>query len=192
MGADLRAFIALSLPPELQQRVGELQSELAGRLPGGRWVKPEQLHLTLRFFPSLPEECLDRIRRIMLSIGDFCAPFAVRLEGFGAFPHLARPRVFWLGLEPADPIVQLQNRLDRTLREAGFEGDSRPFKPHLTVGRVKTPVAAAAPVAARFDRWSGGTWTVTQMILYRSDLTRSGAIHTSLHRAQLGGGEKNR
>ncbi|WP_305044401.1 RNA 2',3'-cyclic phosphodiesterase [Geoalkalibacter sp.] len=183
---SLRAFIALPLPEPLRRRVARLQTELGAVLPQVRWVKSEQLHLTLRFFAELPEECLDQVRETMLSVGNFHAPFRVDIGGLGAFPNLARPRVFWLALSPETPLLALQQRLDRGLRERGLGGEGRPFKPHLTLGRAKEGHHRSPAPLAAFQSWRGGAWEIGELVCYQSRLSAAGALHTPLFQATLG------
>src|SRR6056297_3176594 len=155
---EIRAFIAVPLPEDLRKSVQHLQKRLAENLPDVRWVKLGQVHLTLRFFPALPEEELDQIHEIMLSVGNFCSPFSVEISGFGAFPHISRPRVFWLGLKPAAPLIHLHRQLDEKLQAAVYEGEGRSFKPHLTIGRPKKTAPSSGRVPPHVLTWSGGQW----------------------------------
>ncbi|KIH76270.1 2'-5' RNA ligase [Geoalkalibacter ferrihydriticus] len=183
---SLRSFIAVPLPLELQQRILALQRDLAGVLDAVRWVKAEQIHLTLRFFPALPEECLDPVRETMLSVGNFHAPFRVEIGGLDAFPNLARPRVFWLGLTPEEPLLRLQQDLDEKLKMIGLGSDERPFRPHLTLGRARETRKISPARLAGYQNRVGETWSVTEMRCYQSRLTPAGAVHTCLFRAALG------
>lgn len=183
----MRAFIALPLPLDLQQRIKRLQDRLRTQLPGVRWVRPEQLHLSLRFFPDLAEEYLDPIREIMLSVGNFCAPFTVEIRDLGAFPNPARPRVLWLGLTPIQPLLYLQHKLEKGLEQIGIDQDERPFKPHLTIGRIKDlAVRHQIPPATVRDAFCGH-WPIRDMVFFQSRLDPTGAVHTPLIRTVLCG-----
>lgn len=183
----MRAFIALPLPLDLQQRIKRLQEELTTQLPGVRWVRPAQLHLTLRFFPDLAEESLDPIREIMLSVGNFCAPFTVEIRGLGAFPNPARPRVLWLGLTPIQPLLHLQHNVEQGLERIGIAKDERPFKPHLTIGRIKDRAARQKMPPTSESETFRGHWPIGDMVFYQSRLGATGAIHTPLIRTVLSG-----
>jgi RNA 2',3'-cyclic 3'-phosphodiesterase len=187
----MRAFIALPLPLELQQSARRLQEELAVQLPEVRWVRPEQIHLTLRFFPDLAEEYLDPIREIMLSVGNFCAPFTVHLEGVGAFPGLTRPRVLWLGLTPAQPLIRLQQQLDTELGAIGLAEEKRAFKPHLTLGRFKGGGRRRQPLSFTNQKVACGSWRIKDMICFQSRLSATGAIHTPLIQVALSGSDRH-
>lgn len=181
----MRAFIALPLPLDLQPRIKRLQDQLKTQLPGVRWVRPEQLHLTLRFFPDLAEEYLDPIREIMLSVGNFCAPFTVEIRDLGAFPNLARPRVFWLGLTPVSPLLHLQHKLEKGLERIGIAKDERPFNPHLTIGRTKDMAARQKIPPAAVRETFCGHWPIGDMVFFQSQLGTTGAVHSPLIRTAL-------
>jgi RNA 2',3'-cyclic 3'-phosphodiesterase len=172
---QVRAFVAVPLPSALRPTVRGLCAELAADLPQTRWVKPETLHLTLRFFSAIAEDSLEKIGEIMLSIGRSTAPFQLRLQGIGAFPSPQRPRVIWLGLTDDQPLHTLQRRLDDQLIQAGLPGDERPFTPHLTLGRQRGEGAGDLP--SRYRNYVGGVWPVTELVLYESRLSPGGALH---------------
>src|SRR5512133_3848934 len=109
----VRAFIAIPLTEGVKQRLFELQRELRPQVQGeARWVRPESTHLTLRFLGDVPEDSLEKIGAVVLSVNDSRAPFALRLRGVGAFPTAARPRVLWIGLDDAQPLLLLQADLE--------------------------------------------------------------------------------
>lgn len=174
---QVRAFLAIPLPPSLVDEAQRLCRQLAGALPGVRWLRPEAMHLTLRFFGDLPEESLEKIGEVMLSVGRFHSPFQVAVTGIGAFPSPARPRVIWLGVKDGEPLQALHSSLDRGLEEAGFPGEGRPFSPHLTLGRSRGPLPAVRTVLDPYRERACGLLQVEQMVLFESRLQPAGAIH---------------
>jgi 2'-5' RNA ligase len=185
--AEIRAFIAVPLSEKNLAAVSDLRRRIESRHPQMRWVRTDQIHLTLRFFAALPEEDLDRIHRSMLSVGDLHAPFSVTIRGLGGFPRLNRPRVLWLGLEPAAPLAALYRRLVDALRLEGFAPEERPFKPHVTLARARQRSGEEIKPPAWGYSWCGGSLDVNEMILYRSRLSPQGAVHTPLYRVGLNG-----
>jgi RNA 2',3'-cyclic 3'-phosphodiesterase len=179
----VRAFVAVPLPPSLRSPVRTLCEDLAISLPQVRWVRPQALHLTLRFFSAIAEDSLETIGEIMLSVGRSIAPFQLRLQGVGAFPSPQRPRVIWLGFTDDQPLLTLQRRLDDKLTQAGLPGDERPFTPHLTLGRLRGKGVGSLP--PRYDDFAGGIWPVTELVLYESRLSPGGALHLPRQRAIL-------
>jgi RNA 2',3'-cyclic 3'-phosphodiesterase len=182
-GRRVRAFVAVPLPEPLQQPVWKLCQELATTFPQVRWTRPQTLHLTLRFFAAIAEDSLETIGEIMLSVGRSIAPFQLRLQGVGAFPSAQRPRVIWLGILDAAPLLSLQRLLDDELTRAGLPGDDRPFAPHLTLGRQRG--GRAEPLPAQYRTLACGNWPVTELVLYESRLTPGGALHLPHQRVAL-------
>jgi RNA 2',3'-cyclic 3'-phosphodiesterase len=187
----VRAFIALSLPPVVKEELGQISGELAGRVPRGavRWVRPEQMHLTLRFLGDTQLERLPDIQSAMDTIAGRYQPFDVVLDSVGCFPNCRRPRVIWVGLagdrnQPSHGLVALKQSLDTALAPLGWEPETKPFRAHLTLGRVKDEPAVR-----------GVEWTVdvaplvvpvSAIHLIESDLRPSGPVYTIRHRSELG------
>ncbi|MBE0598659.1 MAG: RNA 2',3'-cyclic phosphodiesterase [Desulfuromonadales bacterium] len=183
---SLRAFLAVPLPAELVRQAQELCRHLQAKLPGVRWVRPEAMHLTLRFFPDLPEESLEKIGEVMLSVGRLHSPFQVTVTGVGAFPSPARPRVIWLGITDCQPLLELYSTLDQSLERVGFPGEDRSFSPHLTLGRSRGPLPGARTVLERYHERAYGTLEVERLVLFESRLQPSGALHLPRKTALLG------
>lgn len=182
----LRAFLAVPLPDEVRRRARQVQEALSAPLPGVRWVRPEGMHLTLRFFGEADEETLDRVGAIMLSVGRLCAPFQVDVVGAGAFPSPGRPRVFWLGIGGSEPLLALHALLEERLEGAGIPGEGRPFHPHLTLGRARFRLPPAQAALEPYQNLYCGTVPVDRIVLYESRLQPSGAVYLPLQTAALG------
>jgi 2'-5' RNA ligase len=186
--AEIRAFIAVPLSEKNLAAIRDLRRRIEPRYPQMRWIRTDdQIHLTLRFFAALPEEDLDRIHESMLSVGDLNAPFSVKIRGLGGFPRLNRPRVLWLGLEPAAPLLALHRRLEDALRRDGFAPEERPFTPHVTLARARQRGGEEIKPPAWGRSWCGGSLDVNEIILYHSRLNPQGAVHTPLYRVGLNG-----
>jgi 2'-5' RNA ligase len=181
----VRAFVAAPLANSLQEPVRKLCQELATTFPQVRWTRPQTFHLTLRFFAAIAEDSLETIGEIMLSVGRSTAPFQLRLQGVGAFPSAQRPRVIWLGLLDAAPLHSLQRHLDDELTRAGLPGDTRPFAPHLTLGRQRE--GRAEPLPAHYSTLACGSWPVRELVLYESCLSAGGALHLPRRTVNLQG-----
>lgn len=185
--APIRAFLAIPLPERVQDQVQQLCRHLAQDLPQVRWNRGQNLHLTLKFFAAIEEESLERIGEVMLSVGRFTPPFQLRLKGLGAFPDLARPRVFWLGIEGDQPLRQLHQELETRLEACGLEPDRRPFAPHLTLGRPRALLRNAGHNLTPRQPGLDLDLPVEQLILYQSRLLPSGAQHLPRRVVQLQG-----
>ena len=178
--SSVRAFLAIPLPDALQNALGTLQDDLRKQLHGVRWSGRENLHLTLHFFAEVNQENLEKIKASMLSVKRCQRPFQVTVTGLGAFPSLRRARVIWLGTRPQEPLGQLYRKCRRELEAAGIETDSRPYFPHVTIGRTRRQPVNLDALGARPGEAPMGRLPVTRMILYESRLTPEGAHHNPL------------
>lgn len=179
--AAWRLFLAAPLPEATRAAIGEWAAQQSRVCPGWRWVRPEAMHLTLRFYGStLPE----RAASLTESLRELAAghePVMLDAVGWGAFPSPRRPRVLWVGLAgDLGPLERLASAAEQAARDLGFEPERRPFRPHLTVarlqrrgGRASAPRDAGAPL--RF-----GPAPVDRLVLYRSHLGPGGARHEPL------------
>jgi len=153
------------------------------------WVAPGNLHLTLKFLGSVPEERIDAVAGALREASVDVSPFQARIRGLGAFPSARRPRVVWAGVtEGAAEMIDLARRVDAALAALGFPRDERPFSPHVTLGRVREPgrtptlTEALASGATR----EFGQMRVPSASLMRSELGRQGARYTELTTVRLG------
>lgn len=183
----IRAFVAIPLSAEVMDKAGQVQRKLAEVLPGMHWVRPEGMHLTLRFFASIDEETLDRMGEVMLSVGRLFPPFQIEARGVGAFPSAGRPRVIWLGLQDSEPLRNLHAALEAELEGIGIPAEDRGFKPHLTLGRARRRLPPAQEVLKPYHDFSGGMMPADKLILFESRLQPSGALHLPLKTVTLAG-----
>lgn len=182
----LRAFLAIPLTAELLAKVQQVQEALAQKMPGVRWTNPDTMHLTLKFFGDIPEEFLEKIGKVMLSIGHLNAPFSVDISGVGAFPSPARPRVIWLGIRDAAALKTLHAGFESALTQIGIAPEERPFAPHLTLGRVRSGPIGAHQVPDAFREVGCGALPVDKVVLFESRLRPAGALHVPIKTVMLG------
>jgi 2'-5' RNA ligase len=187
---DLRCFIAIELPEDLRRRIGEVTEGLRSTEADVRWVRPEGMHLTLKFLGSTPEELVPEIKSRLTEAVSGHEKMHLRLSGAGVFPNERRPRVVWIGLLDSDRLIGLQRDVEVALEALGFEPDGRPFTPHLTLGRLRSPRGSAALLRelealkdASFDEIE-----VEEIAVMRSELKPSGAVYHRLHSIPLGRG----
>lgn len=192
MTSPIRAFLAIPLPESARTLVQELCRQLAHDLPQVRWNNGQNLHLTLKFFAAIEEESLESIGEVMLSVGRFTAPFQVRIKGLGAFPSLARPRVFWLGIEQQQPLCRMQQALECQLERVGFARDHRPFAPHLTLGRPRGILRDTGNILTPRQPGLDLDLPVEQIVLFQSRLLPSGAQHLPRRVVRLQGPTRER
>lgn len=189
---SIRAFVAVPVPEAARRAIGALVEGIVRRQPeaGVRWVRPEGLHLTLRFLGQTRLDELPAIRAAIEEVAARHAPFELEVTGGGAFPSLRRPRVLWLGLRRGgESLAALAADLDGRLEPLGWQPEQRPYAAHLTLARADQGPAAAATAAllvetaARLEL----VWRVEEVVLYESHLERGGARYVALEQASLGG-----
>jgi 2'-5' RNA ligase len=178
----VRAFIALELSPTVRSAIAGLMADLRDRFAGLRWVRPEGVHLTLRFLGESSPGQIDRLRRSLGPLAARCPRAEAVFCGLGLFPERGRPSVLWLGVELPEPLVALQAGCEAAAVAAGFPGEPRPFSPHLTLGRWRD--RAARPELPAVDLCST---LLDSLVLLRSELRPEGAVYTQLQRFDLGG-----
>jgi 2'-5' RNA ligase len=183
---QLRTFLAIPLPEDMLTRVARTRDELAGVLSRVRWVNPATIHLTLKFFGDVPEEFLEKIGEVMLSVGRLFAPFPIKIARVGAFPSPSRARVIWLGVT-GGPLVALQEVLEERLQLAGIPREERAFFPHLTLGRSRGGPLPAREILEKYRDFVCGTLQVDKMVLFESRLQPSGAVHLPIKTVLLEG-----
>lgn len=134
----MRVFVAVPLDEETRHRLAHLVAERIPEIPGGA-VDPGKWHLTLRFLGEVDEVALDRISH-SLDSADLGGPFSMAWGGLGAFPRPSRASVLWVAVvRGADELRSLWMATDQALEDAGFPPEDRPFRPHLTIARIRPP-----------------------------------------------------
>lgn len=177
----MRAFVAVPTPETLRARLSALQPELWPRLAGVRFLRPESIHLTLRFLgETSPQQARDLEGRLRAAAAA-CPRSSAPVAGLGLFPDRGAPRVLWLGVSLAEPVLALQRACEAAAVSVGFPSEERPFRPHLTLGRWKDRARRPDLDVVVLD-----PLPVKEIVLYRSDLAQSGAVHTPLVRFPLG------
>jgi 2'-5' RNA ligase len=187
----MRLFVALNLPPAERDRIHRAARPLRESGWPVRWVGRDQLHVTLKFLGVVPDEREAEIARAVEAAAAAVGPFEFGVGGVGAFPSLRRPRVLWLGVEPAPEMEALWREIEQRFERLGFAREGRPFRPHVTLGRVnRAPGAAARPerlarAAERVDYRA--RIRVETLDLMESRLRPTGAEYEVRHAAPLRG-----
>ncbi len=180
---EVRAFVALELEEDVRLAMGELQKQLRPRLAGIRFVRPEGIHLTLRFLGATSAAQVARLRPVLAEAAAACAPGEARVAEVGTFPERGSPRVLWLGIDLPPRMLELQQACEDAARRLGFEPETRPFRPHLTLGRWRD--RAPNPELPAVDL---GPTRLQTLVLFESRLRPDGAVYTPLARLGLGRG----
>lgn len=185
----MRAFIAINLPPAVRAGMWDAAEPLrTGSFPF-RWVRPESLHLTVKFLGHVPAEREPEIIAGLESAAHGAKVFNLPIAGFGAFPTPTRPQVVWVGCEGVPPLELLHHRVEQEMGSLGFALEGRPFRPHITLGRLRrdTRGSELAGFPAVLDGLGYvGETLVTSLDLMYSELRRDGARYSVRHRVELG------
>lgn len=186
----LRLFVAADLPDRLKEAVEEGMAAMP-RAGGVRWVRPFQLHFTLKFLGHLAEEALPEVLRLAEKAAAAHPPLSLRLDGCGAFPSPARARVLWLGCSGDTAEMRaLAGDLDGKMTRVGAEREKRPYRAHLTLARCRDPRDLSAMVEG-WRGWLAGRegldFSVGKVALYRSILDASGPAYHRLGEFELRG-----
>jgi 2'-5' RNA ligase len=186
-----RAFVALELSESLKDGILSLIDELRAAGVRAGWSRAGTLHLTLKFLGDVEEALLPDLATALKAAAAEVPPFTFDTTSMGAFPSPARPRVIWLGVEPADGLYELQEAVERELTPLGFSRERRRFHPHITLGRVRDAGEASRDVdlLALMTELPvpRGRTAVDGLRLVRSTLSPGGARHETLDVIRLGG-----
>lgn len=186
-----RTFIAVELDPGLQEAAARLQERLRADGAQLRWVRPHNLHFTLRFLGEIPAAQLARACVAVRESAAKVPSFAVELGGLGAFPNFERPQVVWIGSrQGGDELERLAAVLNAALALQGVPGEARGFRPHLTLGRARDDRRWGDLVRAlqRHRDETLGRMDVRQVTVMESRLTPDGPIYTAREQVPLAHG----
>ncbi len=177
----MRLFVALDLPEPVRHAITELIAKLQPKSRTARWIRPENLHITLKFIGHVGNEKLSPIQTALSSIRA-AQPVELHFRGLGFFPNEHRPRAFWCGIAASPILAELAATIDRAMVPLGVEAETRPFAPHLTVARFKSDEGIREVVHAANDMKSTdfGAAFETNFHLYESLLKSTGAQYNRL------------
>ncbi|MEQ8153169.1 MAG: RNA 2',3'-cyclic phosphodiesterase [Smithellaceae bacterium] len=187
---NIRAFLAIEPSAEVLAAVSRLQEKLKREISGSvSWARPQGNHLTLKFFGSIDLTDVENISAAVKRQAATMPPLHLSIEKIGVFPDLRRPRVLWVGARgDVEKLITLQKRLEDEFAAIGFPAESRPFRAHLTLGRIKDARSAAGVGEAlkKHADFSAGEFQVAELILFQSQLSPQGATYTKLATFPLG------
>ncbi len=185
----MRTFIAIEPPEGWRREVGRLTRALEAHFPGVRWCRPESLHLTLRFLGEIDPGRLEALAEAVRTATAPRAPFRVGMTGIGSFGPRLQPRVIWLGLADSPELMGLAGEVERRIEAAGFGPADKPFKPHLTLARVKDPLRHCPDweTIERLVSADWPAWPVEEVQVIKSTLQPQGPLYETLASCRLGG-----
>ncbi len=188
----MRTFIAIEIPDGIKQQMVEVQARLRKAAIDASWPRPEGIHLTLKFLGEVPESQLPDITAALQASVLGKKPFRLEVSGTGAFPSARNARVLWIGLAgELGALAELQAAVEDAIVRIGMEREDRPFKPHLTLARIKylrSKESLQKALEQEKDIRLPG-FEVQAVSLMKSELKRSGAEYAEITRIELGTGK---
>ncbi|HEV3253447.1 MAG TPA: RNA 2',3'-cyclic phosphodiesterase [Candidatus Acidoferrales bacterium] len=177
----MRVFVALDVPEEVRAALRDVIARVRESGGGARWVRPEGMHITLKFIGETPEAMIPPIRDALAGLRSR-SHVEMIFRGLGFFPDARRPRVFWAGIECSPNLGEIAAGVERALEPLGFPREARPFQPHLTLARLEARAGAGGlrEAVERLGAAEFGTARAEEFYLYQSVLKPSGAEYTRL------------
>jgi len=178
----MRTFIAVPLPAEVRSTLAEVQEQLRSFGAAVRWSAASSIHLTFKFLGEIDPAMLPGLTESLRLRTQEERPFPLHLHSLGAFPDLRHPRVIWCGLAgDVAGLEALQKKVEMACLQAGFAPEEHPFRPHLTLGRVRAPMNLAPLVDYMRSRAPlQSAFPVDRYHIYQSVLRPQGALHSVL------------
>jgi 2'-5' RNA ligase len=189
----IRCFAAVEVAPEVRRSLEAVQMHLRrtmGTADPVKWVPAHQFHITLKFLGEVPGEMAERAKAALGRAARGAQPFWLTARSLGAFPGADRPAVLWAGTgEGRVELAALAESVEREMSLEGFGREKRPFRPHITLGRVREGARIPPGLSRALEEGSErefGRWRADRIVLMRSELTPRGPIYTLLWSAELG------
>jgi 2'-5' RNA ligase len=185
----MRTFIAVELPDKIKKQIEGLQAPFKKTDAHVSWVKPKNIHVTLKFLGEVPEERIEQVFSAAKKALEGARKFSMSLKGTGAFPNPKRPRVIWVGAgSGGEELVLLASRIEQEMEEIGFPREKRKYSAHFTIGRVKSlkNVEKLMELVSSSD-FQTEEIEVNEVVVMKSQLDPRGAIYTPLKKIPLVG-----
>ena len=188
---EIRSFLAFELPLEIREGVRQASEAFRKTSADVRWVRADNIHLTVVFLGGVKKEDIEEIGRMSKTVCQGYGTFDMALDGVGLFPNRGRPRVLWLGLKgDLERISSFRDALQRDLKPFGIKEEKRPFRPHLTLGRFRKSKKMARPLEECLDAYQdlkSPVCPLKELVLFKSTLKPGGAEYTKLGSWPLSG-----
>jgi 2'-5' RNA ligase len=183
----MRTFIAVELPENIKKKIEELQAPLKRTNAFVSWVKPENIHITLKFLGEVPEEKINEVFSATEAALKETKKFKMNLKGTGAFPDFRRPRVIWIGTgKGGEELSNMSTKIEEEMEKIGFPKENRKFSPHFTIGRVKSPKGIEKLMElVKSTDFETEDIEVNEVTVMKSQLHPAGAIYTPLKKIPL-------
>jgi 2'-5' RNA ligase len=179
MSEKIRSFIAVDTAEQVKSELARLLNELKGRTAlKVKWVKPEQMHLTLVFLGEVSPEFIEKAKAQLAIVAKGFKPFQCQLENLGAFPSVQKARVIWAGLKRGEgELKELQAAVASAMAKIGYVPEKRAFTPHLTLARIRVPDDARFIQGCSF---TSSVWLIDRVIIFKSELKPAGPLYTKI------------
>jgi 2'-5' RNA ligase len=178
----IRTFIALPIPENLKEALRDAISRLRRTNSKVKWVRPESVHITLKFLGNIKEELVEPVSAELDNVALIYPELDLGLSGLGVFPGMRRPRVIWVGLGgDITPLGEMADAIDKVCAKFGIQREKRPFNAHVTLGRLKVPSMVDLDINLMEE-----SFRAQEVVFYKSELLPSGARYTILHSSSLG------
>ncbi|MCX5863117.1 MAG: RNA 2',3'-cyclic phosphodiesterase [Desulfomonile sp.] len=182
---EIRTFVAIELSDSVKVFLGEISTELKKTGGDVKWVTPDNIHLTLKFLGNVGLDAITLIQSELVKMFSGQEPFELQVRGVGVFPSLRKPRVIWVGVhDKLDKLHPLAERLETSLAPLGFKSEPRPFRAHLTLGRLRSSETIKGLVEAirKSETILGPIFSADHAVLFKSELKPNGAEYYPLCR----------
>ncbi len=188
----MRLFVAIKTSESVRDNIRRVADQLRATAPEAlqraNWVKPKNLHLTLKFLGEVAENRIESLGRALMEVSKSHRPFSLRVKGAGAFPRRSRAHVFWAGVEDPDKhLASLANSVEKACVSAGLAVSDKPFSPHITFARFSAPLLKSADILEPHLESPLGGMDVDRFYLIHSVLEPSGAAYKDLREFRLSG-----
>ena len=187
---SIRCFVAIEIPEDLQESLGRVQKKLWRAAADVKWSAPGTMHLTTKFLGDVDTDDVPAICDVMTAAARSAQPMELSIEGLGAFPAGGPPRVVWAGVTgDVEPLAKLVAGLEEGIADAvGIAPEARAYHAHVTLGRVRSSRGAdtLARAIAEAEPVDVGGFSADELVLFMSELTREGPVHTVMARSRIG------
>ena len=180
----MRAFIAIDLPERIKGKIAELENDLKKCDLVFRWVKPKNLHLTLKFLGDITQEQAGKIKEAIAKVSGKFAAFETSFNGFGFFPNERGPRIFFISIDKGELLKSIAGELEEELEILGFEKENR-FKSHITLARIKDLKNIESLKAKTKNTCLNEGFLIESITLHKSILTKEGPIYEEIFKSNL-------
>lgn len=189
MSDEWRTFCAIELPHDVRAQLQDHVRRLREAVPdaSASWSKPENVHLTMKFFGNVPTQNLAKISAAASRVAKEFSSFQIRIGGTGVFPRRSRPQVLWIGIEDSTGrLSALQQRLEEEFEREGFPKENRGYRPHLTIARLRRPEDARPLAEAHIQtKFSFIEIPVNELVVFRSQLSPKGSVYTAISKHEF-------